>query len=50
MLTKPGMQPGPHLVVDNDMHSAIGGIRWQVTQVEGLIDHTLASKGSIPMD
>lgn len=44
------MQPGPHLVVDNDMHRAIGGVRGQVAQMEGLIHHTLACEGSIPMD
>lgn len=50
MLMRPGMQPDPHLVVDNHMHGAVGGVRGQVTQVEGLIDHTLAGEGSIPMD
>lgn len=41
---------GPYLVVDHHVHGAIGGVRGQVAQVEGLIDHTLASKGSISMD
>lgn len=42
--------PQPYLVVDHNMHCAVGGIRRQVTQMEGLIDDSLASKGGIPVD
>lgn len=46
------MQPGtePYLVVDHNVHCAIGGIGRQVAQMEGLIDDPLASEGRIPMD
>lgn len=42
--------PQPYLVVDHNVHCAVGGIRRQVTQMEGLIDDSLASKGGIPVD
>lgn len=40
----------PYLVIDHDMHGAVGGIGRQVTEMEGLIDDPLAGKGGIPMD
>lgn len=38
-----------YLVVDHNMNSAIRGIRWQVTKMKRLINHSLSCKGSIPM-
>lgn len=49
-LPRPARSPGPHLVVDDNMHGTVGGVRGQIAQVEGLIDHALASKGGIPVD
>lgn len=47
---QPGVEPIPYLIVDHNVHCAVGGVGRQVTQMEGLIDDTLASKGGIPMD
>lgn len=38
-----------YLVVGHNVHSAMCGERWQVTQVQGLIDNPLAAECSISM-
>ena len=39
-----------NLVVDDHMYGTVCGVIWEIRQVEGLVNHTLASKSSIAME